>query len=184
MIKVLLFLIPFMFLFCQNKVNEKFKIAYDYVVNDVQVQSFFSEHLKNKDSYNIFVADSIVLISTYSLLDHVVKIKYGKDIEGEKFSNLRSEEYLRELEKGQKFKSYILNELDRLNSNRKVDLILFFSSPTDKGILLAELLPCTSADLNKSIKEIRMFNKSITYLFHFDDTSHLIDVFSNQGQYN
>ena len=127
MIKVSLFLIPFAFLFCQNKANEKFKIAYEHIVNDAQVQSFFSEHLKDKDSYNIFVADSIVFIDTFSLLDQVVKIKYGKDIEEKKFSDLKSEEYLREVEKGQKFKSYKLNELDRLNSSRKIDLILFFS---------------------------------------------------------
>lgn len=166
---------------CQKSIPEKYRVALNYIKSDTLKSEYFKDVKKKDNEFDIFVADSIVFIGAYFLLDEFIEIKYGKIQDSTKFRETKLNEYLKEAEEAKNFQNYHLPELNKLNNKGENELVLYFSK-RQKNILMAQLFPMPRDGFYSDINYLRQPNFDITYLFHFDEKGSLINAYAKQGQ--
>ncbi|WP_457618859.1 hypothetical protein [Lutibacter sp.] len=177
----IMYVILMFFLGIGFNLDEEYEIAYNYIKQD-SIKTIFIYGDKQSIKNEIFVADTLVFIETTFFLDEILSFKYS-GLNKVKMQNLLNEEYLKQIEKGKKFKGHKLKELNKFNKNKSGDFILYFS-PIENGILMAELFKFPRSKNKINIKDLRHFNRSIQYLFYFNDAKKLLKIYKRKIHYN
>ena len=153
----------------QIDIDEKYKIAFDYIKSSQAKNNYF-----NKD-YSIMVSDSVVFMEISSFFDEI-KIMKNKN---EGFDQEQLLDSLLYYDKTNYFKTFSLRGLKNLSTSNKSKLILFFSKPVG-NILMAELI--YNYNSFRSYRKITTLNRSIMFLFYFDNNNNIEKVLTTEVQ--
>ena len=160
--------------------DNKYLTAYHYVRHDSLASKFLLGQTLSTDSSAIQVSDSIVYIDALFFLDELIAIRHGQIRDVNRLRQIKQETYVKEFEYRKAFKGYRSKELKTLNTLGPKRLVLYFSEVRD-DILLGELFRYSG---QKSLHELRTFNESVQYLFHFGEGGKIEHVFSKKMAYN
>jgi len=167
----MIFLLLLSLLACHKQIDidEKYKIAFDYIKSSQAKNNYF-----NKD-YSIMVSDSVVFMEISSFFDEI-KIMKNKN---EGFDQEQLLDSLLYYDKTNYFKTFSLRGLKNLSTSNKSKLILFFSKPVG-NILMAELI--YNYNSFRSYRKITTLNRSIMFLFYFDNNNNIEKVLTTEVQ--
>ncbi len=160
--------------------NEKYIEAYNYVNNCKHARHLNSKICKMPIQFPVNVISEIYPLSVLILGDQIIKDKL---LSLDK-NNLKLSDFVTKFDKTNDFEPYINNELSSLfPTNTKSQLFIAFSKPIG-NILFAELAFSNKDTKVKSIKDITQFNKSLAFLFIFDENNKIKKVYYNVNHYN
>lgn len=162
-----------------DSLDIKFKKAYDFISTSEIIQQELLNNYKNVDDLRIGVSDEIVSLP-YSFFYKEI-FQYGL------FDGEKTEAHIRDsliaFDYQNQFEPYDCKKLNRLSKDRndKPELILYFSKVIGRS-LLAEIF--IGENPEKAYKSQKMFNRSVLFLFYFDEKNEIEHVFTRSLLYN
>jgi hypothetical protein len=178
---------------CSSVSNEYaiYSVAKDFIVSSESAKGYAQE-VFGTTQVNPYVSSELIPFNFSSVEIDVIKRNYLKGYNA--FSELSEKE--RSIEKhvidslntlGKTFQSESkqneIPSLPLLSEGDQNNFIIFFSERKD-GVLYAELIAYDSSAFKDKKKETVQYGKALTYLFEFDSSGKIKQVFQGETHYN